>query len=76
MSNVEMSDSSFDIGRATLQTPWVNILRLCLAAFLIILTACSSWGGGKNKPSARMYEGDTSPVMNMHEESPGGPLNN
>lgn len=50
----------------------VNILRCFLLALVgLSFVACKS---GKSKSDARIYEGDSTPGIRMHEESPGTPV--
>jgi hypothetical protein len=45
-----------------------------LALLVLALPSCSLFHRGP-KSSARLYDGDTSPVIRMNESHPGGPLN-
>jgi|SoiMethySBSTD1v2_1073268.scaffolds.fasta_scaffold1409620_2 hypothetical protein len=76
MSNSEISIRYSTFVRRCLTFAIVKILRIILAIATVSLSGCSWFGGGKQKSSARMYDGDESPVIKMFEESPGTPLNN
>jgi hypothetical protein len=76
MSNSESAIRHSTFHRVCSSLRVVNFLRIIAAIATISLSACSLFRGGKQKPSARMYDGDSSPVIKMYEESPGSPLNN
>lgn len=53
----------------------VNLIRFLLAVSLLSFSACSLFGKKDKNGTARMYEGDTSPVIRMSgDEGPGSPI--
>jgi hypothetical protein len=54
----------------------VNILRLLTILWMAVNLSGCSWFNKGSTSSARMYDGDESPNIQMYDENPGSPLRN